>query len=188
MMWFLQTRSRWRKMQENWSTYICSILTCCKPSHNLVSMAHKNEKLILIFSQMVAAMIWASVWPMWILSKIKISCFHVAKISKNWTLKKSGKSQKIFTTGDPWEPWSTLAIPYQNEDPHSYLFFAKCSLFGSSGSNINPYFTEITDYVVLSCHVFLLHCSHSQWAYPMPTVIRPSIIPPSSIRQLFLIQ
>ena len=95
MMWFLQTRSRWRKMQENWSTYICSILTCCKPSHNLVSMAHKNEKLILIFSQMVAAMIWASVWPMWILSKIKISCFHVAKISKNWTLKKSGKSQKI---------------------------------------------------------------------------------------------
>ena len=107
MMWFLQTGSRWRKMQENWSTYICSILTCCKPSHNLVSMAHKNEKLILIFNQMVAAMIFASVWPMWILSKIKISCFHVAKISKNWTLKKSGKSQKIsllVTRGNPDPP------------------------------------------------------------------------------------
>ena len=107
MMWFLQTRSRWRKMQENWSTYICSILTSCKPSHNLVSMAHKNEKLILIFSQMVASMIWASVWPMWILSKIKISCFHVAKISKNWTMKKSGKSQKIsllVTRGNPDPP------------------------------------------------------------------------------------
>ena len=101
---------------------------------------------------------------------------------------KSQEKSENFTTGDPWEPWSTLAIPYQNEDPHSYLFFAKCSLFGSSGSNINPYYTEITDYVVLSCHVFLLHCSHSQWAYPMPTVIRPSIIPPSSIRQLFLIE
>ena len=173
MICFLQTRSRWQKMQKNWSTYICSILTCCKPSHNLVSMAHKNEKLILIFSNDLG--ICVTHVNSFQDQNIFFSC---CKNQLKLDYEKVRKKSENFTTGDPWEPWSTLAIPYQNEDPHSYLFFAKCSLFGSSGSNINPYYTEITDYVVLSCHVFLLHCSHSQWAYLMPTVIRPSIIPP----------
>ena len=107
MMWFLQTRSRWRKMQENWSTYICSILTCCKPSHNLVSMAHKNEKLILIFSQMVAAMIWDLCDPCEFFPRSKYLVFMLQKSVKIGLWKSQEKVRKFHY----WWPVGTLIHP-----------------------------------------------------------------------------
>ena len=109
---------------------------------------------------MVAAMIWASVWPMGILPKIKISNFHAAKISKNWTRKKSGN----FTTGDPWEPWSTHSHSLPKRRSTLLSILHKCALFGSSGGNIIPYYTEMTDYVVLSYRHSSIH--HPSIIYP----------------------
>ena len=90
-------------MQEKWETYFHNIwhfVNC----HVLVGTAHKWQT-ILIFCQMVAAifLFFASVWPVWIPVKVKISYFHAAKSqSKSGLCQRKGQENSLLVSrGNP---------------------------------------------------------------------------------------
>ena len=95
---FAQCHKCQLEMQENWEMYFHIVFGhFCKSSHNLVGMAHRNDKSY-VFCQMITAMIILHLCDA--CEFLRSSKYHILgllKVSKNWHLvrKKPGKSQEI---------------------------------------------------------------------------------------------
>ena len=118
---FAQSHSCQLEMQENREMHFYNIWTFCKSSHNLVGMAHRNDKYY-IFCQMITTIIHLYLCD--VCEFLWRSGYHILglqKVSKNWHLvrKKTGN----FIPGDPWEPCSMFFMHYVLEVQVLVLFW-----------------------------------------------------------------